>query len=109
MSRKDKRYGDKWHKISKDARKQIKTCCYCLVRPAQEVHHVRYVDASGKLLLDNVVLGVDIFCVCDSCHDTIHCRGRWIVARDNKNNHNDPVTIQRLEFGHLINSRGKIR
>lgn len=98
----DNRYGIGWEKISIQAREIAPICCHCLVKLAKVTHHVRYVGDDGNLLLDDVVIGSDVFPLCEKCHRVVHSNKHWLYGETKAHNRNTDVCIDRLKFGFLI-------
>ena len=108
----DPRYGKNWAKISIDCRKEVKVCCFCLVKKATQTHHVQYVlDFTAEqpvLLLDDVKLGEHVFPVCNNCHLSIHSHQNWLVVKDHPElNHNTEKIIRNLKIGYELSTRIK--
>ena len=102
------RYGENFQAISREARRRSPMCCWCLKSPSKETHHTRYVDDKGILLLDRAVIGIDLIPLCISCHKLVHKAQKYCtIIGDDKKNHNIESVVIRLQFGYLINTRGK--
>jgi hypothetical protein len=100
----DYRYPKDWIAISKKSRELCPICCLCISNQSTEVHHVRYA-VKGKLLLENVILGVDIFPVCNDCHTILHTRSNYRTFKDDSHlNHNFGDILFQLEIGFKIAS-----
>jgi hypothetical protein len=104
----DFRYGPNWRSISEKFRLECPTCCWCLRRSAKLTHHVAYVDGKGNLLLDDVVLGLDVYTLCDGCHRIVHTGKNYVVSPLGKQfNQNTSTIKQQLKVGYqlLMNER----
>jgi hypothetical protein len=83
-------------------------CCWCLAKPSEEIHHVRYKDQYGAIA-GREIPGVDIFPVCIKCHDSeCHSKENWVIAKvkPELNNHSTEDAVERLKIGYeLLSSR----
>lgn len=62
------------------------TCCVCMARPSEEIHHSSYRKSGDRV-------GSNIFSVCISCHQQIcHHKKNWIIHPT------DPVWKNRNTF-----------
>lgn len=100
------RYGERWRYDAtwkRQAHEKVgHICCLCAKRRSVSLHHARYVDDNGKKLVDREEVGIDVFPVCEKCHDSIlHSASAWY--RDKA----DPVwqNRNREEYQLLLKSR----
>lgn len=99
----DKRYGDRWVNISREARTKIKTCCLCLDKPSEVTHHACYTDVFGDLILNDLILGVHIFPLCRECHSKVHSTKNWIFhAKKDPRNQNTKRCLSILSLNYQI-------
>ena len=101
------RYGDRWDKpflfLAHSGTRG--TCCWCLVRLSEEIHHAMYEDDRGAIK-DREIIGKHIFPVCKKCHsktnqEGVHGRQQWISRKGNLN-HNTDVAYDRLLVGYKL-------
>jgi len=99
----DFRYGKGWEQLSRDFRLACPKCCYCLKKDAKLTHHVQYVDEYGRLLLDDVILGVHVYTMCDGCHRIVHSFANYVISSEGKQfNHNRQVVKDKLKLGYRL-------